>query len=85
MGSASAHAAKPVDGNSCKMDCSFASKFQLREAGIEDEHQYKTEYGAVPWSSYDICACKDGSIAIFRVKQCGQMNALWEVTTERWK
>jgi transglutaminase-like putative cysteine protease len=85
MGSASAHAAKPVDGNSCKMDCSFASKFQLREAGIEDEHQYKTDYAAVPWSSYDICACKDGSIAIFRVKQCGQMNALWEVTTERWK
>ncbi|WP_246624632.1 transglutaminase-like domain-containing protein [Oceanobacter mangrovi] len=81
----SSYAAKPTGGEDCKMDCSLASAFQLKAAGIEDGHAYKTSYGAIPNSRYDICACKDGSIAIFRTKQCGQMNALWEVTFERWK
>jgi hypothetical protein len=85
MWASSAYGAKPTGGEDCKMDCSFASAFQLKAAGIEDGHAYKDSYAAIPNSRYDICACKDGSIAIFRTKQCGQMNALWEVTFERWK
>ena len=57
----------------CENDknCSKASKHQLRQAGIFDEHGFKTEYGAVPNSRFDICACKDGSIIIKAQGGCG--------------
>ncbi|KAF4513862.1 UNVERIFIED_CONTAM: hypothetical protein B566_EDAN016757 [Ephemera danica] len=53
-------------------DCTKASKFQLREAGITDEHGFKTDWGGVPNSRYDICACKDGSIVIKAQGNCGR-------------
>ena len=65
-------------------ECSKASKWQLRQAGIVDEHSYKTEWGAVPNSRFDICACRDGSIIIKTVGQCGKPGPSIP-TTERWK
>lgn len=83
--STSVEAAKSKKDESCKMDCKFASPAQLTFAGITDGEGFKIGYGAVPTSKYDICACKDGSIAIFAHGQCGKINALWEVTDARWK
>lgn len=61
-----------------KPDCRKASPWDLLQAGITDPHAYKTENGAVPWSRYDICKCKDGSIRIAAVGQCGTTrNFLW--------
>jgi RHS repeat-associated protein len=51
--------------------CSKASPHQLKGAGISDAHRFKTEWGAVPNSRFDICACKDGSIIIKGVGGCG--------------
>jgi RHS repeat-associated protein len=58
-------------------DCSKASKYQLKKAGILgrdyiDEHDFKTAWGAWPNRLFDICACKDGSIVIRAQGQCGQ-------------
>ena len=61
-----------------KADCHRASKFELEQAGISDPEQYKKEHGAVPSSRYDICKCKDGSIRIARVGQCGMTDDFWE-------
>jgi hypothetical protein len=69
----------------CKMDCKFASPAQLAAAEIDDGEGFKIEYGAVPTSKYDICACKDGSIAIFAHGQCGKIDKLWEVTDVTWR
>ncbi len=44
--------------------CHKASKWELEQAGIFDEHEYKREAGAVPTSRFDICKCRDGSIRI---------------------
>ena len=63
----------------CKPDdCHKASKWELRQAGINDEHKYKTENGAIPNSHFDICKCKDGSIRIAKVGQCGKTNNFWD-------
>jgi hypothetical protein len=79
--------ASAAQNRSCKMDCSFASDAQLKSAGIfgREESFKEDEYGARPSSRYDICACRDGAIAIFRHGQCGQTDALWEVCYETWK
>jgi len=61
-----------------KPDCRKASSWDLKQAGITDEHAYKTDHGAVPWSSFDICKCKDGTIRIARVGQCGKTNKFWD-------
>lgn len=53
-------------------DCKKATPWQLVQAGIEEPHDFKTDYGAVPNSRFDICACKDGSIVIKAVGGCGQ-------------
>jgi hypothetical protein len=54
------------------------------QAGIEDPHEFKTDYGAVPNSRFDLCACKDGSILIKAVGSCGKSGP--GITTHaRWK
>jgi hypothetical protein len=65
-------------------DCKKASPWQLLQAGIFDAHEFKTDYGAVPNSRFDICACKDGSIVIKEVGGCGKPGP--GITTGiRWK
>jgi len=61
-----------------KPDCRKASKWDLAQAGIFDEHKYKREHGAIPESRFDICKCKDGSIRIARVGQCGKTSNFWD-------
>ncbi len=69
-------------------DCSKATPWQIKiilaKAGVIDEHAYKDEYGAVPNSSFDICACKDGSVVIKNVGGCGRPGPAIP-TYERWK
>ena len=67
-----------------KDDCTKASKYQLKSAGITDEHEFKTDWGAVPNSRFDICACKDGSIVIKATGQCGRSGPSIP-TDRRWK
>jgi RHS repeat-associated protein len=57
--------------------CHKASKYELRQAGIYDEHEYKIEHGARPPSRFDICKCRDGSIRIAPVGQCGKTRNFW--------
>jgi RHS repeat-associated protein len=66
------------------VDCEKARPFHLAAAGITDEHKFKTEWGAVPNSRFDICACQDGSIVIKAAGQCGQSGA-GIPTDSRWK
>ena len=65
---------KPDDKNP---DCHKASPWEMKQAGIDDAHAYKREHGAVPESHFDICKCKDGSIRIARVGQCGKTSNFW--------
>jgi len=53
-------------------NCSRATRHQLGAARIRDPHQFKRDWGALPLSAYDICACKDGSIVIKAVRSCGR-------------
>ena len=53
-------------------NCSKASTYQLKKAGIYDEHELKGEWVGAAVSRYDICACKDGSMKLKAVGQCGQ-------------
>lgn len=55
-----------------KPDCRKATTFDLKQANIFDEHQYKREHNAIPMSRFDICKCKDGSIRIAKVGMCGK-------------
>jgi RHS repeat-associated protein len=72
------------DDDNKRKDCSLASKFQLRQAQIFSEHEFKEEYSAVPVSRFDICACKNGEIVIRLHGQCG--NSGPTITTyARWK
>jgi len=66
-------------------DCSKATPWQLAQAGITDPHEYKTDYGAIPNSAFDICACKDGSIVIKAVGMCGYSGGPEIPTYETWK
>jgi len=61
----------------CKEDdtskkCSKASAWQLRVAGIVDEHDFKEDFVKGSVSKYDICACEDGSIVIRARGLCGK-------------
>jgi hypothetical protein len=60
-----------------KPDCRKVSPWDLKQAGITDPHAFKTENGAVPWSRFDICKCKDGTIRIARVGQFGKTRDFW--------
>jgi RHS repeat-associated protein len=64
--------------------CSKATPWQLKSAGIDDAHKFKSEWGAVPNSRFDICACKDGSIIIKAVGMCGMSGPGIE-TVHYWK
>lgn len=66
-------------------DCPEASDWQLNRAGIlGQEHQFKTDHGAVPNSFFDICACKDGSIIIKGHGKCGKPGPSIP-TAARWR
>jgi len=65
-------------------DCTKASTWQLKVAGIEDEHSYKQEHVGKAGGAYDICACKDGSIVLRVVGKCGRSGPT--ITTgDSWK
>jgi len=70
----------PIDSvEQCKDDrngvhCSKASSYHLSRAGIvgrDAEHAFKRDYVISNESSYDICACEDGTIKISGQGQCG--------------
>jgi RHS repeat-associated protein len=65
-------------------NCSKASHWQLLQAGITDAHAFKTDWGAVPNSRFDICACTDGAIVIKAQGACGQSGPSIP-TGSRWK
>ena len=71
-GSKVADAVCSDNGNNEENECKKASKFHLKAAGITDEHDFKREYVGGSLSRYDICACKDGTIKIKQVGQCGK-------------
>jgi len=60
------------------LDCHKASKYELRQAGIFDEHEYKKDHGAIPASRFDICKCNDGTIRIAPVGMCGRTREFWD-------
>lgn len=65
-------------------DCTKASEWQLRAAGITDEHSYKQDQVGKAGGAYDICACKDGSIVLRGVGKCGRSGPT--ITTgDNWK
>jgi uncharacterized protein RhaS with RHS repeats len=64
--------------------CTKASRFQLQQAGITDEHGFKSDWGATPNSRFDICACKDGTIVIKAQGECGKPGAAIQ-TDANWK
>lgn len=77
--------AKVQEEEDCnRTDCSKATSFQIRSAGIADEHSFKEEWVGRPVSRWDICACKDGRIVIRLVGKCG-VSGPTVVTTEWWK
>jgi len=83
-GAAAGDAAASAVCDKDEPDCKKATPWQLVQAGIEDAHEFKTDYGAVPNSRFDICACKDGSIVIKAVGSCGKSGP--GITTHaRWK
>ena len=65
-------------------DCEKARPYQLERAGIGNAHKFKTGWGAVPNSRFDICASKDGSIVIRAQGECGRSGPT-TATYERWK
>jgi hypothetical protein len=68
---------KPQQCENDKPDCHKATSWELKDAGIYDEHAFKKEHGAIPLSRFDICKCKDGSIRIAQVGQCGKTRDFW--------
>lgn len=77
-------AKEPCDKN--EPDCTKASPWQLAAAEITDPHQFKEDIlgkGAKK-SSFDICACKDGSIVLKAVGKCGKPGGSIE-TGHTWK
>lgn len=64
--------------------CKKASGFHLKSAGIVDAHAFKSDWGAVPNSRFDICACDDGRIIIKAQGQCGSPGPSIS-TGSRWK
>lgn len=73
--------------DSCEDDephCSMASPYQIAQAGIDNEHDFKKDYVDGSLSRYDICACEDGSIKIAGRGQCGKSGPKID-TWARWK
>jgi hypothetical protein len=68
-------------------ECKEASKWQLNEAGIHDEHEFKEEWlgKGAQVSRYDICACKGESIVIKDHGACGKSGGAEIDTGQRWK
>ena len=67
-----------------KVSCSKASGYQLEQAGIDNEHEFKDEFVSTGGSRYDICACTDGSIKIAGHGQCGRSGPKID-TWAKWK
>jgi hypothetical protein len=84
-------ASEAAQSKECKLECSKATKSQLVNAipvPILDAEQFKIDEGfGPPTSPYDICACKDGSLVIYGVSQCGRIKAGvdFHITDRRWK
>jgi hypothetical protein len=80
------HEKKKSDECENHKDCQFASEWQLEEAGIQDEHEFKRDFLGrnAKISQFDICACKDGSIVIKARGQCGKPGHAIE-TGHRWR
>ena len=53
-------------------DCVRATAFHLAGAGITDPEEFKREYVGNAGGKFDICACKDGSVVLAAVGQCGK-------------
>lgn len=67
-----------------RSDCTKATPYHPSRAGIFSPHAFKSDWGGVPNSRFDICACKDGSIVIKPTGTCGQSTP--EIPTDRrWK
>ena len=84
---ASKAAAAAAAAAACKTnepDCVRASAFHLAGAGITDAEEFKREYVGSAGGRYDICACKDGSLVLAAVGQCGQPGPKIS-TGETWK
>jgi RHS repeat-associated protein len=78
FGSGAGTAAGSGSKKDCKPECWRANKWELLQAGIFDAEAYKKDNGAVPVGHYDICKCKDGSIRIAKVGQCGRTSDFWD-------
>lgn len=65
-------------------NCNKASPFQLKQAEIYNPHSYKNDFGAIPNSRFDICACKDGRIIIKAQGHCGKPGPSIR-TGDHWK
>ena len=72
---------RPNDDNP---NCKKASGWHLDRAGIVDAEEFKTEWGALPNSKFEICACDDGSIVIKATGTCGKPGP-GIPTDRRWK
>jgi RHS repeat-associated protein len=68
----------PPISNAPDPQCRKASKWDLLQAWIDDEHEYKISHRARPPSRFDICKCRDGSIRIAEVGECGSTRNFWD-------
>ena len=77
----------PIAAGGPNRNCKKASNYQLLSAGITSAHAFKTDFGYVPNSRFDICACSDGSITIAPRGSCGKIGGGFEpkVTGFSWK
>jgi hypothetical protein len=80
------HAYKQMEEECQDWDCRKASNSEVNRivesAGEKDAHSYKTGYGAVPNSLWDICICKTGNVVLRRTGMCGKGGPTiptWEV------
>ena len=80
LGAAAAVAIFLCNRDDPKPDCRKASPWELRRAGISDEHRFKIEHGYSPASRFDICVCRDGSVRIAPQGMCGR--AGWDDLSE---
>jgi len=53
-------------------DCVRATGFHFAGAGIFDPEEFKRDFVGNAGGKFDICACKDGSISLAAVGQCGK-------------
>jgi RHS repeat-associated protein len=53
-------------------DCVRATGFHFAGAGIFDPEEFKRDFVGNAGGKFDICACKDGSIVLAAVGQCGR-------------